>query len=191
MPVPTRSAVEVVADGCPSMDARGSGLVVAPGRVITSAHVIAGATSIEVRTGRASAAATVVAFDPYNDLAILAVDDSLAPAVPLGSTDGGDGVMVVVRDGRHVALPVSIVRPVAINTADIYGNGEHRRAGFELDADVVVGDSGGVVIIDGRAVAVVFARSRLAKGRAWAIDPSPITDRLTSDGLVGNGHCTR
>jgi S1-C subfamily serine protease len=184
------SAVQIVADGCVSVDIHGAGLAVAPGRVATVAHVVAGATKVTVRNSRGQRQATVTYFDPVNDVAVLAVDETFAPAVPLGSaTAGSTGTAIVYRDDKPVALAVSIRRLVDIQTADIYGNGDRARPGFELGVDIVAGDSGSVVVVGGRAVGLVWSRSRQTDGRAWAMRTSLIADHLTATAPVDHGHC--
>jgi putative serine protease PepD len=68
------------------------------GHLLTNAHVVDGADSVEVRLHDGSAVpATVVGLDPLTDLAVLRVDADLRPAV-LGTaegTDAGDRVVVV------------------------------------------------------------------------------------------------
>ena len=70
-----------------------------------------------------------------------------------------------------VALPVIVRRPVRIQTEDIYIEGDTNRPGFELDADIQSGDSGGPVMVDGEVVGVLWARSSKFDRRAYAIDP--------------------
>jgi S1-C subfamily serine protease len=84
-----------------------------------------------------------------------------------------------VRDREPVAVPVRVRRRVQIRTEDIYIDGDTLRPGFELDADVDAGDSGGAVVVDGEVIGVVWARSRKYDGRAYAIDA------VRAGGLVG------
>ena len=63
-------------------------------------------------------------------------------------------------------------RPINIRTEDIYIEGETNRPGFELDADIQSGDSGGPVVVDGEIVGVLWARSSKYEHRAYAIDPT-------------------
>ena len=62
--LPMHAAVEIVTTGCGTVDGRGDGLVVAPGRVLTAAHVVAGAEHVQVRTVSGTTTAHVTAFDP-------------------------------------------------------------------------------------------------------------------------------
>jgi len=185
-----QSAVQVVADGCPDIDAYGSGTMVAPGRVLTSAHVLAGSTAVTVRRGEVSVAATVVAFDPIADLAVLAVEPSVARVVPLGTALAGDhGVVVAVRAGRLTALPVEVRRAIILQTSDIYRDGVHDRDAFELQADIAPGDSGAAVLVRGRVAAVVFARDRQVPRLAYGLDPAPIVGRIGNVSPVATGSC--
>ena len=171
----------IVDDACDPGIETGSGAIVAPGLVLTAAHVLTGAVSIRViRDGR-SVIAEVVGFDPEMDLAYLAIDG--LTALPLEvSSDGlqaGDtGVAYVVRDNETVEIEATAVRRVNIETEDIYLEGETSRPGIELDAEVQGGDSGGAVVIGGKVVGVVWARSRAAGGRSYAIDPDRAGDRI-------------
>ena len=118
-------------------------------------------------------------FDPILDVAVLKVDPALATPIPIGTASAGDrGSVIVYRDDAPVELPVGVQRLVNIRTADIYGEGTHIRPGYELTLDIQAGDSGAVVVIDDKAVALVWAISRQAEARAWAMRTSLIADHL-------------
>jgi S1-C subfamily serine protease len=182
--------VQVVANGCSSIEVHGAGLMVSAGRIATVAHVVAGAKSVEVRGVRGTAQATIVYFDPVLDLAVLKVDPTLAAPVVIGSAAAGDqGGVIVYRQGAPVELPVSVERAVNIRTGDIYLQGTHIRPGYELNLDIQAGDSGAVVVIRGRAVALVWATSREAKARVWAMQASLLADHLSGETAVDHGTC--
>ncbi|MEY2554025.1 MAG: hypothetical protein QOC57_1885, partial [Ilumatobacteraceae bacterium] len=84
------SAVQVAAIGCRTVEIRGAGLMVANGRIATVAHVVAGATRVEVRGAHGNAEATVVYFDPILDVALLKVDPHFAPPIAIGTAARGD-----------------------------------------------------------------------------------------------------
>lgn len=185
------SAVQVVAYGCRHSEVHGAGLMVADGKVATVAHVVAGAKRVEVRGAHGSAEATVVYFDPILDVAVLKVDAEMGSPIPIGTASPGDrGSVVVYRDDAPVELPVEIQRLVDIRTADIYGEGTHIRPGYELTLDIQSGDSGAVVVINDKAVALVWSTSRRAESRAWAMRTSLIADHLAVNSPVENGKCT-
>ena len=179
---PIDATVTVRATGCRNTLGEGIGTMIEPGVILTSAHTLAGADTITV-TGRSgeSTDATVVAFDPEMDLALLGTDTDGIPlmsALPLATdpptTDeapGLEGTIVVTRDGRLVTVPVSIERRVMITTEDIHRSADTRRPGYELVADIEPGDSGALLVVDGVGVGVVWSRSTRTDGRAWAVDP--------------------
>lgn len=167
--------------GCPPGTANGTGVLVEPGLILTSAHVVKGADEIAVTNGDHATTAEIVAFDPEMDLAYLRVAMPVAP-VPVTARQmkaGTTGTAYVYRDGEVVAVPVVINRTIQIHTEDIYVEGDTYRRGFELDADIRAGDSGGPVMVDGEVVGVVWARSSRFDDRAYAIDP------VGSGALVG------
>jgi S1-C subfamily serine protease len=161
--------------------------------VLTSAHVLAGAQAITVEQGDFSAAGTIVGFDPNMDLAYVTFDGppTRTPTAASAHVDAGDtGFAYVVRDGEVVGVPVRVRRRVRIRTEDIYIEGETLRPGFELEADIQSGDSGGAVVIGGRVAGVVWARSRRDAHRAYAIDAvrgAGLIDEQLATGALGDG----
>ena len=171
---PPSGVVGLEVTGCSTGQAHGSGIVVAPGLVLTAAHVVKGAKTIDVMDGARDTTATIVAFDPDMDLAYVRLDDSLGRASEIADgtvARGSHGVAYVFRDGRPTTIPVTVRRPINIRTEDIYIEGETNRPGFELDAEIQSGDSGGPVMVDGEVIGVLWARSSKYDHRAYAIDP--------------------
>jgi S1-C subfamily serine protease len=188
---PIDSSVQIVALGCSALERHGAGVMIADGRIATVAHVIAGATSVEVRGRHGSGEATVVYFDPVNDLAVLKVDPRLATPMRIGSAKGGDhGTAVVYRESVPTTLRAVVQRSVDIRTADIYGQGEHLRPGYEVTIDVEPGDSGTNVVVGGRSVAIVWATSRRTDERSWAMRTTLLEEHLEDATPVDHGHCT-
>jgi S1-C subfamily serine protease len=184
--------VQIAVQACEPGTELGSGAFVDDDLVLTSAHTLRGAREIIVRRGEQSVPAEVVGFDPDVDLAYLRAD--LDPHHPLtvdssGVEAGDRGVAWVVRQGVAMPLPVTVSRPVRINTEDIYVEGSVTRPGFELEADIRPGDSGGPVMVDGKVIGVVFARSRAEGLRSYAIDPVRGGDRIDAQlasGVLGD-----
>lgn len=81
---------------------RGSGFVVAPGRVVTNAHNLHDrTTSVRFADGRTTQG-TVTGSDVDGDLVVLDADTGDAPAVQWADTPAGEGDFVVaVTAGRH------------------------------------------------------------------------------------------
>jgi S1-C subfamily serine protease len=165
--------------GCPPEESHGSGIEIEPGLVLTAAHVLKGADEIDVTNGRRTTTATIVAFDPAMDLALVRLPNQLGASTPLAAledigeadVEGRTGVAYVVRDGRIVTIPVTVRRKINLRTEDIYIDGEYDRPAWELDADTRAGDSGGAVVIDGHVIGVLSLRSNRYESRAYAIDP--------------------
>ncbi len=196
-PDPPSAIVQVAVQACSPGTELGSGAFVGDDLVLTAAHTLRGAREITVRRGERSVPAEVVGFDPDNDLAYLRAD--LDPHHPLtvdssGIEAGDRGVAWVVREGEAVPLPITVTRPVRINTEDIYVEGSVTRPGFEIEADIDLGDSGGPVMVGGKVIGVVFARSRAEGLRSYAIDPGRGSDRIDRQlrtGSLGDVDLTR
>lgn len=143
----------------------GSGWVVAPERVVTNAHVVAGMQTATLRihgTGR-SYTGRVVIFDPRRDLAVIAVPGLPAPALPLGhDLRRGDGGVIAgfPLDGPYQLGAARVREVIDARGSDIYGNPGTDREVYSLYAQVRPGNSGGPVLApSGQVVGVVFAKS--------------------------------
>lgn len=188
------SAVLIDAVGC-SLDNQGSGVVTAAG-VVTNAHVVAGATEITVRTeDGVRVPAELRAFDPVRDLALLAVPGLDIAPLETASPRGGTDATALVRASDEVDVAeVRIERTINIVSADIYGDGEHRRRGMELAAQIDAGDSGGAILDPaGRVVGIVFSASRTKVDVAYAVSADEITPLVEAAGdrSVESGPCLR
>jgi len=136
-----------------------SGVVVAPGRVLTVAHVLAEGGRIEV-DGRP---ATVARTRPGQDLALLDVPGVSGPDVRYGPARGP--VRVLLPGGAERA---ALRRRIVAHLTD--APGRPRRAALELAVRVAPGDSGAPVVdADGDVVGILFARSTRREGTAYAV----------------------
>ncbi|MFD4420661.1 MarP family serine protease [Agromyces sp. NPDC058484] len=152
----------------------GSGFVVAENRVVTNAHVVAGVTEPIVEApGQPAVAGRVVAFDPANDLALIAVPGLATP--PLAVADAAAGADVAVGGypfGGPFELRAARVMSVGPITIEEGGRTSTRDV-MTLAADVDHGNSGGPVITgDGAVGGVVFAKSESVENVGYAI---PVT----------------
>jgi S1-C subfamily serine protease len=177
----------------------GSGWVVAPGKVITNAHVVAGLRTANLRirgTGR-SYTGRVVLFDPNRDLAVIAVPGLPARALPQGQdlTRGGSGVVAgFPLDGPYTLEPARVREVVQARGADIYGQPGTVREVYSLYAQVRPGNSGGPLLSpDGRVVGVVFAKSLDDPSTGYALtmnEARPVLDAAASASTpVATGAC--
>jgi S1-C subfamily serine protease len=189
---PAEAAFSLEATGCPVINTFGGGLAVAPGRILTSAHVLAGAPTITVIRHGVRWPARVTVFDPRFDLALLAVSDKATPVVvPIGQPQvGALGSITVTREGRPLSIAVRIRQLATIQTEDIYREGHYDRPGYILGTAIEQGDSGNVVVVDGRAAAVLWARTLDRNDTAWGIDPSSMVPFLNNSAAIEHGHCS-
>lgn len=158
----------------------GTGFVIAPDRVVTNAHVVAGVTEPTLQAPDGSVVAgLVVYFDPVADLAVIATD-GFAPA-PLTLTNTlSPGAQAVIQGypfgGPFVSGAAEVIAVTVGRTPDIYGDPGPAREFYTLSAQVREGNSGGPVLsLDGRVAGLVFARSA---------DESPVGFALTNESLL-------
>ncbi len=145
----------------------GSGAVVAPNRVVTNAHVVAGVSRPQVQLGGAGRryAGKIVLFDARRDLAVIAVPGLPASVRPLalgGDIARGDDAAFAgyPRNGPYQLGAARVRSLLRASGDDIYGRPGVVRRVYSLYASVEPGNSGGPVVDPtGTLVGVVFAKS--------------------------------
>jgi S1-C subfamily serine protease len=157
---PSVVKVHAIAPSCQKV-LEGSGFVLSPDRVMTNAHVVAGADTVSVAVNGNPYDATVVSYDPSVDIAILAAPN--LPAQPLAFADeaaktGTDAlVMGYPGGGDFQATPARIRETIQLSGPDIYRNATVNREVYTVRATVEQGNSGGPMIdMNGRVLGVVF-----------------------------------
>jgi S1-C subfamily serine protease len=161
-----RSTVQVTAFGCDGglIVEKGSGFVVAPGLVVTNAHVVAGSTRIVVSDEAGFHDASPVLFDPRYDLAVLRVpglDDPVLHLDPGYVARGRRAVVLGYPLGRPAlnAQPAGVMLLLDATGYDIYQNVLTQREMYEIQSLVREGNSGGPLVLpDGEVIGVVFSR---------------------------------
>jgi len=179
-----RSTVKVEGVACRRIQ-EGSGFVAAPELVVTNAHVVAGQrdTTVELSDGQ-EVTATVVAFDPRRDLAVLRVPGLDRSPLPLGDVDvGGTGAVFGHPGGGALRLaPFQVGRAVRATGTDIYDRERTEREVLVLAADLAPGDSGaGLVDSQGRVVGVAFAIAPDKPDVAYALAVEELEAVLAGD----------
>lgn len=177
----------------------GSGFVVAPERVLTNAHVVAGVTDpvVEIHIGGEALKATVVSMDINQDIAVLAVPG--LGSAPLGvATDlakTGDEAVVAgfPNGGPFHAVPARIRAQLNLHAQDIYGSGDVERSVYSLRGSVKPGDSGGPLLTpDGLVLGMVFGADA-QNDTGYALSNESISGAINSaSGLtsaVDTGSC--
>jgi S1-C subfamily serine protease len=179
----------------------GSGSVVAPERVVTNAHVVAGVRhpTVQVAGVGRRYRAQVVSFDSRRDVAVLAVPGLRAPALKLGNPlERGNGAIVVgfPHNGPFDVEAARVRRSLVALGDDIYGKPGVERQVYELFATVEPGNSGGPLVNPrGELVGVVFARSETDAHTGYALTYAEVR-RVIARGIeavdpVVPGHCSR
>lgn len=140
---------------------RGSGVVVAEGKVLTNAHNLRDrTTSISFADGRAEQA-EVVAVDPDGDLAVLAVDTADAPPVDWADPSGiSAGTFVYTASRGRAGLRTTF--GIVTSTAQAFPGprGRRIRGSVEHTAPLARGSSGSPVLDgEGRVLALNTHRS--------------------------------
>lgn len=172
-------------------------VVVDDGRMLTTAHAVAGADDDlrVVALDGTEFGVRVIGFDPQLDLALLEVDGLSAPIVPTGQPGvGGTGTIVAVSGDLEIRrIDYVVEQVVTARSGDIYDEGEVLRTALDLEAIVEPGDSGAPLVDEsGSMVGMLFARSSDADDGAWALHIDEIESFLevAVDGAaVDRGHC--
>lgn len=178
----------------------GSGFVVAPGRVMTNAHVVAGTRQLDVYLvdSLRPYPAEVVVFDPATDVAVLDVPGLPAPALSFGPglRRGDDGVVAgFPGDGPLASSPARVRSQIRAVGKDIYGRAQVERSVYALRAEVRSGNSGGPLLDpSGRVAGVVFAASVDDPATGYALTPEAVRPALKAGmkarTVVPTGACT-
>jgi uncharacterized membrane protein required for colicin V production len=191
------STARITTRACDSQ-VNGTGVIVAPGYVVTNAHVVAGATAIRATIGSDVADAEPVLFDPNLDVAVLHVPGLDGRALRFATSvpeRGATGAALGYAGGGSLAvLPAAVAGAYEAIGHDIYDGAQVRREIVELRAAIEPGDSGGPLILeDGTIGGLVFAESRTDPEVGYALSPVAISTRVSPaigrTGVVDVGRC--
>lgn len=184
-------------NGCGTIST-GSGFVIAPDRIVTNTHVVAGVDHPMIELpGESAKEGRVVHFDVENDLAVIAADVDAEPLKLVDTLD--DGASAVIQGYPHGGPFRSTSATVrASGTAEVHdahGEGAVDRDVYVLDAQVEPGNSGGPLLdSDGGVAGVVFARGESDDDVAYAMTNAellPVIAQLdTETQAVSTGTCT-
>jgi serine protease Do len=175
--------------------ASGSGFVLSPdGYIVTNNHVVEDATEIQVKLadGR-ELAAKVVGRDPKTDLALLKVEATGLPVIPLGDSAAlqvGEPVMAI---GNPFGLEQTVTTGIVSATGRVIGSGPYDNF-IQTDASINPGNSGGP-LINGRGEVVgintaIFSQSGGSVGIGFAVPSSlakAVISQLAERGTVERG----
>jgi len=178
----------------------GSGFVVAPERVLTNAHVVAGVSEAVVEVpGAGALTGEIVYFDPVDDLALINVPGLTAAPLTLQGNLPVDAEAVSLGypfGGPFDSDPARVMSVASVLVADIYGQSPTERSVYTLAADVQQGESGGPLLSDsGQVAGVIFAKAANTAnvGYALAMDEvTPVVDQAGGlSAAVSSGACVQ
>ncbi len=174
----------------------GSGFIInADGHIVTNNHVVDGATEIKVKfsDGR-ELPAKVVGRDPKTDLALLKVEATGLPVIPLGNSaelQVGEPVMAI---GNPFGLEQTVTTGIVSATGRVIGEGPYDNF-IQTDASINPGNSGGPLInTRGQAVGLntaIFTQTGGSVGIGFAIPidlAKTVVTQLANGGQVVRGY---
>ncbi|HUS64252.1 MAG TPA: trypsin-like peptidase domain-containing protein [Kofleriaceae bacterium] len=157
----------------------GSGVVIAPNRILTGAHVIANGTFVQVQKihDPDKAVARVVGVCHDCDLALLEVDgrrfmEGIEPAKIGELADLRDRVAVVgfPVGGEEISITEGVVSRIEVQR---YSHSQRHLLAVTVDAAINKGNSGGPVFKAGHVVGIAFQKLETAEN-AGEMVPAPI-----------------
>ena len=180
-----RSVVKIMAStpAC-SSDSSGSGWVIAPEKVVTNAHVVAGSLGVQVKASGdfLSRPAMVVAYDPHLDLAVLSVPGLKAPAMRRqADISPGDDVVAAGYPwgGGFRLTPARLRGTIDAESDDIYGRERVIRQVHAVRGTIKPGNSGGPLLnTRGEVVGTIFARASDEPETGYALTDAASADLL-------------
>jgi S1-C subfamily serine protease len=193
---PSVVKIRAIAPSCQKV-LEGSGFVLSPDRVMTNAHVVAGANTVTVEASGNPFDATVVSYDPTVDIAILSVPN-LPPGplafAPAAATSGTDAVVMgYPGGGGFVATPARVREVIQLSGPDIYRNATVNREVYTIRATVEQGNSGGPLVdMNGQVLGVVFGAAVDDNDTGFVLTAKEVNAQLANIGdtaPVGTGSC--
>lgn len=174
----------------------GSGVIISPdGYIVTNNHVVNGAVGIHVTMhDRKIYSAKLIGTDPLTDLAVIKIEGSDFPSVPLGDSTKLRPGQTVLAFGNPFGFRFTVTRGIvsALNRPNPDTN-RHKPGEFiQTDAAINPGNSGGP-LVDARGEVVgintfLVSDNGSFSGMGFAI-PTQIV-RPTVDALIAHGKVT-
>src|SRR5262249_34430380 len=126
---------------------------------------------------------SVVWFDPQLDFAVIRTNGLAGSALPIAtdtkSTGAPGAVLGYPGGGDFNAGPAAILDEFQARGPDIYGNGHTTRDIYEIQAEIVPGNSGGPLVAkDGKVMGVVFAEATSYDHVGYALTTLQITAEI-------------
>jgi serine protease Do len=178
----------------------GSGVIISPdGYIITNNHVIDGATDIRVTlSDRRILPAKLIGADPLTDLAVIKIEGSNFPNIPLGDSSQLHPGQSVLAFGNPFGFRFTVTRGIvsALNRPNPYSDDAHKPGQYiQTDAAINPGNSGGPLVnARGEVVGIntfLISPSGSFAGMGFAIPTQivqPTVDSLVRYGKVAHSY---
>jgi serine protease Do len=178
----------------------GSGVIISPdGYIVTNNHVINGAVDIRVTmTDRRILPAKLIGADPLTDLAVIKIEGTNLPSVPLGDSTQLHPGQTVLAFGNPLGFRFTVTRGIvsALNRPNPYAADRRSPGQFiQTDAAINPGNSGGPLVnAHGEVIGInTFLVSETGgfSGMGFAIPAQivkPTVDNLIKYGKVSHGY---
>jgi S1-C subfamily serine protease len=175
----------------PPLEATGSGVVIEGNRILTNAHVVAYASQVQVQGNQSGdkISATVVAFAPGIDLALLKLDDDSffksRPPLPRAKSLPRikDAVLAYgfPTGGTSLSITRGIVSRIEFVSYSYLSSGLR----IQIDAAINPGNSGGPAIAAGQMIGLAFSHLQGSENISYII-PNEEIDLFLKD--MADGH---
>ncbi len=178
----------------------GSGVIISPdGYIVTNNHVVDGATEIRVTlSDRRILTAKLVGTDPLTDLAVIKIEGTNLPNIPIGDSSALRPGQTVLAFGNPFGFRFTVTRGIvsALNRPNPYADDPHKPGQFiQTDAAINPGNSGGPLVnAHGEVVGIntfLISPSGSFSGMGFAIPTqivTPVVDSLVRYGKVSHAH---
>ncbi len=191
------SVVRIRGQGCGGI-VSGSGFVAGNSYVATNAHVVAGISHPYVQDNNGTHPATVIWFDPDLDFAVLRAGNLAGKPLVISTSNVIAGTPAAVLGypggGDFTADPAAVLHQIKAMGRNIYGSSRTIRDIYEVQADVIPGNSGGPLVAqDGSVIGVIFAQSTSYDHVGYALTTAKVSSELkqavTYNRPVSTGDC--
>ena len=181
---------------------QGTGFTAAPNTIITNAHVVAGTDKVTIETVAGVAEASVVYYNPQEDIAVLHSPELPLKPLEMPREPVAPGTETVVmgfpESGPFSAEAGRVANRLIIDGPDIYGATRIEREAYAVRGSIRQGNSGGPMVdLNGKVLGVVFGQSMEDSKLGYVLTNEQVLSHLdanlpnwrTATGSIDTGKC--